>query len=263
MPQAPSKASQKKQVIELLFEHCQKSNDFVFDNGLVKRLCGKVRFGNPFDVTKLDNTDNFPDVLLENDYYIAHLGKGRHCFMPGIAQAYHAFEGIQDVREWTYRKSLLNEFDTSESNILSVAHNQLITHDFLYEDRRANPNMYMAKRTSGSFCYRVGQQAITTDKLQMEIDLTLEYKSRVTVFEGKNKFPDRFAVYQLYHPFLYYYELGESNALDIATIDCCYLLRGKGDSGSIIRVYLYTFPDPYDMASIDLQKSTEYRLVAR
>ncbi|MCH9717589.1 MAG: hypothetical protein K0U52_10960 [Gammaproteobacteria bacterium] len=255
--------SKKKLVIEHIFDYCQRENNYTFDNELVKKFCAKEGFKNPFDVTKLDNTSILPPVLLENDYFISHLGKGRHCFVRGIENGYHAFEEITDIRSWKYRKSLLNEFDTSESNILSVASNQLIIHDFLYENITKNPKVYNARRTKCSFSYKIGQHSMQMDRLQMEIDLTMECDNQVTIFEGKNNFPENFAVYQLYHPFLYYHELKENNQLGINFLNCCYLLRKKTKNGSIIRVYLYTFTDPYDMSSIKLIKSAEYKLVSR
>lgn len=43
----------------------------------------------------------------------------------------------------------------------------------------------------------------------MEIDLTMELHGVVTIFEGKNGFPENFAVYQLFHPFKYFSLLKE------------------------------------------------------
>lgn len=143
----------KQEVITEIFKLCKKRRDFIFDNTfdntLVKKVCMKYGFGNPFDVTKLDNTSKFPKILLENDYYILHLGQGQHKFVKRISNGFHTFEKINrdNVFNWKYRKSLLNEFDTSESNILSVASNQRIIHDFLYEDIVANPKVYNARLT--------------------------------------------------------------------------------------------------------------------
>ena len=191
-------------------------------------------FGNPFDVTKLDNTSKFPQVMLDNDYFIVHLGKGKHKFVKGINKGFHRFEPIapENIYTWKYRKSILNEFDTSESNILSVGFN-------------------------------LGDEKIQASGLQMEIDLTTEYNGVVTVFEGKNNFPENFAVYQLYFPFLYYHKLKTENKLAINDINCCYLLRKKEGEQSVIRIYQYTFENPDDMASIRLIKNAQYNLIKR
>jgi type I site-specific restriction-modification system R (restriction) subunit len=73
--------SKKDQVLTKLFEICQKRNNYVFDNDLVKDVSKKVGFGNPFDATKIDNKVKLPQVLRDNDFAVIHLGKGRHQFI--------------------------------------------------------------------------------------------------------------------------------------------------------------------------------------
>ena len=157
--------SKKSLVLTDLFQHCVAKNNFVFDNDLVKSLCKKHKFGNPFDVTKLDNTSKFPKILLENDYFLVHLGQGRHQFVKGIKYGFHEFEEIDQIVDWEYRKSLLNEFDTSESNILSLGSNQRIIHDFLYQDIVANPKVYGSRRTKSTIDYYVNKEHIQTKNL--------------------------------------------------------------------------------------------------
>ncbi len=257
--------SKKQKVITEIFNRCKEKNDFEFDNELVKEISKKHKFGNAFDATKLDSLAKFPKILLEEDYFILHLGEGKHKFVKEISKGFHRFEEIpsNSIYDWKYRKSILNEFDTSESNILSVGFNQRIIHDFLYDDIVANPKMYGSRRTKTSFEFYVGNEKISAKNLQMEIDLTIEYNGFVTVFEGKNNFPEDFAVYQLYFPFLYYFNLKQENKLEINEINCCYLLRKKDEKNSIIRIYKYTFEKPFDMSSIKLIKSAQYNLIKR
>lgn len=97
-------ASKKDKVIEELYKICKLKNDFVFHNDIVKEVCKKIGFGNPFDVTKLDNTLKLPDILIKNDLAIIHLGSGMHKFIKGINKVYHNFEPIQKSIDWNYRK---------------------------------------------------------------------------------------------------------------------------------------------------------------
>ena len=91
----------------------------------------------------------------------------------------------------------------------------------------------------------------------MEIDLTLEYNSEVTVFEAKNGFPADFNVFQLFNPVRYYYGLKQDQGLPIKEVNACYLLRRRNR----LRLYLYTFDDLDTPASIRLLRNAEYRLV--
>lgn len=265
MPFRRPQVGKKKQVISRLLEICNENQEFTFHNDLVKKVCKDIGFSNPYDATKIDNSALLPDNLKKQDYFIVHLGSGFHKFVKGIQLGYHKFEPIEDAEklDWKYRKSLLNEYDTSEANILSVASNQRILHDFLYEDIVASPKVYNARRTKKSIEYFIGDQGISTTNLQMEIDLTLEYQGNVIVIEGKNKFPEDFAIYQIFHPFKYYCELKREENIDIKKINCCYILRKIGKEGSVLRLYHYTFDDENQIDSIRLIEKAEYTLIKR
>lgn len=236
-----------------------------FDNTTVKAAAHDLGFKNPFDATKVDRSDLLPEDVRKAGYYILHLGEGRHRFVQGIEVGYHRFEPIAEEERipWKYRPSVLNELDTSESNILSVASNQRLLHDFLYEDIVASPKVYNARRTKLSFKFRAGKEEIETQNLQMEIDMTLEYQRVVTVIEGKNGFPADFAVYQIYFPFRYYHALNQQYQLGIRQVQACYILRKRQGEQSTLRLYLYTFDEVDDIASIRLLKKAEYSLIRR
>ena len=257
--------SKKQEVIARLFQTCQQRGKRTFDNELVRKVAREVGFGNPFDATKVDRLELLPPEVRSAGYYILHIGEGRHRFVKGIEVGYHRFEPIEesDRIPWKYRPSVLNELDTSESNILSVASNQRVLHDFLYEDIVASPKVYNSRRTKLSFSFFAGEEYIETRNLQMEIDMTLEYQRVVTVIEGKNGFPPDFAVYQIYFPFRYYHTLNEQHNLGIQQVQACYILRQRRRGQSTLRLYLYTFDDINNMASIRLLKKAEYSLLRR
>lgn len=83
------------------------------------------------------------------------------------------------------------------------------------------------------------------------------------MWREKNGFPPDFAVYQLFHPFLYYWTLRAENELPIAAITCCYILRKREKANSTLRLYLYTFQDPQRMDSIVLMKKAQFNLIRR
>lgn len=264
--------SKKDKVIEELYKICKRKNNYVFHNDLVKDVCKKVGFGNPFDVTKLDNKTKLPEILINNNIAIIHLGSGKHKFIKGIEKVYHDFEPIQETLDWKYQKSLLNQYNSSESNILSVANNQRILHHFLFDqdtelddvDILNRPKTYFPHRTKTSFQYSFGKEAeIELKNIQIEIDLTIEFKGIVGVFEGKNGKPDNFAVYQLYHPFLYYYKANSQETIKgkIKEIFGVYVVREKANTGDILKLWAYTFSNPFDITSIKFVKSAAYKLI--
>jgi len=266
------KTNKKSLVIEELFEICVQSDNFVFHNDLVKDVSKKFGFGNPFDATKLDNKTKLPEILLKNDFALIHIGSGKHKFVRGINKVYHEFEPIQEYINWAYKKSLLNQFNSSESNILSVANNQRILHHFLFGkdaefddvDILKRPKTYFPHRTKTSFEYYFGKDTkMELKNIQIEVDLTIEFQGTISVFEGKNGRPDSFSIYQIYHPFLYYYNANNEKDLagKIKDIICVYVVREKGKENETLKLWAYTFVNPLDITSIKLIKSAAYKLV--
>jgi hypothetical protein len=262
----------KGQVIEELYRICKQKKNYTFHNNLVKDVCKIIGFGNPFDVTKLDNKSKLPELLIRNDVAIIHLGSGNHKFVDGINKVYHDFEPIQKTIYWKYKQSLLNQFNSSESNILSVANNQRILHHFLFGkdteledvDILKRPKTYFPHRTKTNFCYSFGEETkLDLKNIQIEVDLTIEFKGTIGVFEGKNGKVDNFSIYQLYHPFLYYFNANLCDSLKgkINKIYCVYVVREKMKEGDVLKLWTYTFEKPYDITSITFVQSAEYKLV--
>lgn len=254
------KPNKKHAVLLDLYEHCKGQDNFVFHNDLVKDFAKKHKFGNPFDTTKLDSSDKLPQLFKEQDICLLHLGSGNHKFIKGINKLYHTFEPIQERTEWTYKKSLLNEYNDSESNILSVANNQRILHDFVFGRDlefenlpiQKRPKTYFPHRTKTTLRYSFENEQIIALNQQIEIDLTLEFNAVVAVFEAKNGTLKDFNIYQIYHPFLYYY----NSNLPLQNIICCYLLRNENS----LKFFAYTFEKPLQLDSIKFLKSKEYIL---
>lgn len=244
-------------MVARLYDMCKSRNDFVFDNDEVKNASLDVKFRNHNDVTKLDTSAILPGALVVDDIFAVHLGNGRHKFARGIENGYHKFEPILDRYQWNYRPGILDNINTSESNILSVGYNQRIIHDFLYADITAAPKVYGAHRTFVSPTYRIGNDEVESENVQVEIDFTAEFQGTITIFEAKNGLPDDFNVFQLFNPFQYY--LDKTRPMSEISIECCYLLRHD----HTLRLYLYLFEDSHNPGSITLKRSAEYELIER
>jgi len=261
--------SAKQEVLRRLFEAFQPRQPPAFTNDDVKRIAQQIGFANPFDVTKIDSKEILPEIMHNQGYCIAHLGKGQHQFLQELQHWFHDFEPIKENEriEWRYRKSLLNDLDRGEASVISLVLNQHILHDFVYEDVVATPKIYIPGRTRADLTYWVGQTFLKTQGLQMEMDLVLEYQGVVTVFEAKSKqkFPRDFAVYQLFHPAKYYHDRLREARLS-AKVNACYILKsgtGKRSPRVRVRFYLYEFEDFDRLDSIRLVRKAEYQLQPR
>ncbi|CUU36768.1 MAG: hypothetical protein K6U12_00205 [Armatimonadetes bacterium] len=265
MPKRQQTSSVKRQVLEALFQQYLRTGDPVFDNDAVKAVCHQLGFGNPFDATKVDTKSELPDIMVQNKYCVAHIGKGKHQFVQALSDWYHDFEPIQgnEQWEWRYRSSLLNDLESGESSTLSLAFNQRILHDFLYEDITASPRIYIPGRPRLTMSYRVGSVQLQLTSQQMEVDLTLEHDRIVTVVEAKNSLLSDFAIYQIFHPFKYYSQKLRDRGSPAKEVNACYVLRSEQTGLICVRMYLYRFLDEDRIDSIQLVRKAEYRLVRR
>lgn len=236
-----------------------------FTNADVRRVAKQVDFGNPFDATKVDAREILPQSIASKGYCIAHIGKGRHAFIPEIQHWFHDFEPIASTEtiQWRYRKSLLNDLDRGEASTLSLVLNQRILHDFIYEDVVASPKVYIPGRTRATLTYFVGQTKLRAESQQMEMDLVLEYQGTVTVLEAKSKFLNNFAVYQIFHPVKYYLQRAQEKQIPIAHVNACYVLKETRRGQTQVRMYLYEFGDADRLDSIRLVRKAEYHLQQR
>ena len=267
--------SKKHQVLDRLVDKCIKRDGtglskYIFNNLEVKEIARDVGFGNPFDATHIDTSKKLSPRMVEEDLALLHLGtpvgekSAHHMFVRGIEKIYQPLPFIEHESKIDYNPGPLDQLNTSESNILSMLHNHDILLKFLYPDElESKPHMYMSHRTKYSPRFKIGTLNVHCNKLQIEIDMTLEDKGTITVFEAKNWISGRndFAVYQLYHPFLHYYSLMEAGEIDVQEVNCCYAVRKKTSDGVQIDIYLFTFDEPLDMTSIRLLRSHSYQLI--
>lgn len=254
--------SKKRAVLARIFEECQQRNDYVFHNKYVKQVSEELGFSNQYDATKIDHSSKYPENMQRGrGWFLVHLGKGFHQFIYDQALGFHKFEPTNESEsaDWQYVPSILNDFDTSEANVLSIAYNQLILHDFLYGDRRANPQVYLARRTKHTGDYTVNGERIDLTQVQLEMDLVLEWRGNITIFEAKKKFHKDFATYQLFHPYLYFEKFRRNGTLMIGDIHCCFLQKHELRGVSILRFHLYCFHNR-ELASIELIRKKEYIL---
>ena len=253
--------TKKQQVITDLYRLCRRRGDLRFHNDEVRGISAKIGFANPYDATKWDSSSLLPPALVEDNVFVVHLEEGWHEFMEGISIGYHTFEDVpkQCRYEWLYQRSALDCRANNESDIPYVSRNQGLVQLFVCRDIAALPKVYGPNQTFIPLICTIGNQIIRAKRVQVEIDVTMEYLGRVTVFKAKNGFPQDFNTFQLFNPTRYYTGLQKSHGLAIDGIEACYILR----EGNCFRFYLYTFDDLERPDSIRLLRNAEYSIIPR
>jgi len=258
----------KKLTLVKVYRDCVLRNDFKFNNKLVKELTGTA-FANQFDATKVDTSAGLPGELKAEDVFIVHLGKGWHQFVKGISLGYHQLEPVPEDKTviWPYRPGALDGSDESEAGVLSIAFNQQIVQEFLYNDRTRQIYINIPRRTSSedtnSFSYKIGSEVVHVNRLQIEMDFIVERNGEIAIAEAKRSsrdLPKDFAVAQVYLPFRRLRNVLVRKGMTLNTRSLFLIQYFRPDGKPALRVYEYTFEDPQDMGSIRFLKNAEYIL---
>jgi len=136
--------SKKRIVIDTIFKELKekypKAKVLKFHNRQVKEVSSRegIKFGNQFDATKFDSKRLLPASVQKDGFFIVHLGQGHHAFVKG--DGYHKFEKIKTIKEWTIKKSIIDEISQSEAQSASTAFNDKMIHDFLFDDKKKISN---------------------------------------------------------------------------------------------------------------------------
>ncbi len=272
----------KKEVLREVFLHAKrkaKNKDFiVFNNNLVRKYAVKYGFGNQFDVVKHNTQATLPEEMVDESYFIIHLGRGKHAFIRGSKcgfNGFHLFENIpmKNRIKWRYNPSLMDRLSMSESQTISTVFNDRIIHDFMFGNKDDRILYHAGRRARVSFTAEAcpGLE-FDAHSLQLEVDAFFEMPETddkppiLATVEGKKTSASEFEVRQLFTVMQYLHKGVEDGLLPKNTeIHNLYVVSDSPESKSVewwyhIRIYDYYFQNPRVMSSIKLRKAKEYQL---
>ena len=233
-----------------------------FTNDDVKRITAGTQFKNPFDATKFDQSRLLPQLLLDANYCVIHLGKGDHAFVRARNQVYCPLSEPSKVLDWPCRMSPLNGIESSEAWLFSFTFNHRIIHHYLWGVVSENPMIFTQKRANYPVSFKIGHIELSSPRLQFEMDgcLYLESRNEVVVFEVKNGERTDFNSCQLYFPFRYFRYLQGVGTLDIRLhirlVDAVRNVRRGW-----IDFHEFRFAEEVDLSSIELVSNGRYILM--
>ncbi|MFW9887194.1 MAG: type II restriction enzyme [Candidatus Thorarchaeota archaeon] len=267
---------------ELFLELREESKDlnFIpFDNDQVKVYARQTGFRNPFDVVKHDIQATLPEEMIDEDYFIVHLGGGNHAFVRGADcgfNGFHSFENIPQKHRiaWPFKPSVLDVVSQSETQTISTVYNEGIIGDFLVDDKNADVLYHAGRRAKASFyaeaCPGIG---FDVKSLQLEADAFFEIREIkgehpliIASVEAKKTNATEFEVRQVYTAMRYLRDWTETGEIPVdAEVHNLYVVKDSPDGQAIgdwyhVRIYDYYFRDPMVMSTIRLRKAREYQL---
>jgi hypothetical protein len=200
---------------------------------------------------KQDSREARPQVFIDNRLFLLPVRNGEYAIVKG--ESYIDIPEIKSVAE-IYTSKLDFHMETSlignsEMQHLDFAYASSLIRTFLDNDSLALT--IRGRKYTPKFSFMVGNQNITVESVQTEVDAGYEGRNQVVLIEAKNSHTTNTIIRQLFYPFRQWQQhtTKQVKTLFFEKRGNCYLL------------WQYEFVDINDYNSLQLIKSQRYEVV--
>jgi len=199
---------------------------------------------------KQDSRESRPNIFVENNLFLLPVRNGEYAIVQG--EGYIDIPEIQSITK-IYNSKLDFILDTSlignsEMQHLDFAYAASLIRTFL-EDESLVLTIRGRKYTP-KFSFRVGNQKITAESVQTEVDAGYEGRNQVVLIEAKNSSTKNTIIRQLFYPYRQWQQHTEKQVKTL-------FFEKRGNFYSL---WQFEFQDPTDYNSIILSKSQCYEI---
>jgi len=200
---------------------------------------------------KQDSREDRPDVFIVNNLFLLPVRNGEYAIIKG--EGYIDIPEIQSVVK-IYNSKLDFQLDTStvgnsEMQHLDFAYAVSLIRTFLEDDSLVLT--IRGRKYTPKFSFKVGNQQITTESVQTEVDAGYEGKKQVALIEAKNSSTKNTIIRQLFYPYRQWQHYTEKQVKT--------LFFEKRDN--YYSLWQFEFQDTKDYNSIILTKSQRYEII--
>jgi len=236
-------------------KHDFDAEPYIIDANQIKQATNQFTKTNEREVRilcKQDSRGDRPEIFIENDLFLLPVRNGKYAIVKG--EGYVDIPEIQSVIK-IYKSKLDFKLDTS-----SVGNSEMQHLDFAYatslirtflEDKSLVLTI-RGRKYSPKFSFKVGNQEITVESVQTEVDAGYEGKNQVVLIEAKNSSTKNTIIRQLFYPYRQWQQCTEKQVKT--------LFFEKRDS--FYSLWQFEFQNPNDYNSIMLSKSQRYEIVS-
>ena len=200
---------------------------------------------------KQDTREDRPDVFIENGVFLLPIKNGTYAIVKG-----EGYIDIPEIRETAkvYSSKLDFTLDTSlvgnsEMQHLDFAYASSLIRTFLNDDSLVLT--IRGRKFTPKFDFYVGEQKLTAESVQTEVDAGYEGKNLVALIEAKNSQTKNTIIRQLYYPFR---QWSHHTSKNVRT-----LFFEKRDN--FYSLWDFEFNDENDYNSIKLLNSQRYEII--
>ena len=200
---------------------------------------------------KQDSREDRPDVFIENNLFLLPVRNGKYAIIKG--EGYIDIPEIQSVIK-IYKSKLDFKLDTSlvgnsEMQHLDFAYASSLIRTFLRDESLVLT--IRGRKYTPKFSFNVGNQEITTESVQTEVDAGYEGKNQLVLIEAKNSSTKNTIIRQLFYPYRQWRQYTEKQIIT--------LFFEKRDN--YYSLWQFEFQNPNDYNSIILSKSQRYEII--
>lgn len=215
----------------------------------IKEITGRE----PRLMAKMDSSGDVPPRMKRHGYFLLPISRSAYTIVRG--NGYHNLEtGSNTVKEFVSRIKFnlaTNGRNSSEMQYLDYCSNAGLIEEVV--GRGKLYPMIRGREGSGAYTFRINQNEIEVKNAQIEIDLGLEGRDSIVLFEAKSKTPEDFIIRQLYYPYRKF-SSGFANKVILPT----FFTYDK--AADVYNFWKYYFADPSNYNSIQLLESDSYRI---
>ena len=238
--------------------HDFSKGPFVLEAEQIKRSCHNFQRTAEKEVRilcKQDTRSDRPKVFRENNLFILPKHNGVYYIVKG--------EGYVDIPDITtpiqnYNSKLDFKLESSkvgdsEMQYLDFAYANSLIRTFMQD-----PTLVLTirgRKYTPRFSFNVGNQRLTSDSVQTEVDAGYEGKNSIVLIEAKNSNATDTIIRQLYFPFRQWQLYTTKKVYPL------FFERRFVDNEIIFYIWQYEFTNINDYNSIRLVKSARYRII--
>ncbi|MDR1724903.1 MAG: hypothetical protein LBR28_00720 [Bacteroidales bacterium] len=237
-------------------KHNFEKEPFIINAEQIKRATAHFTKTNEKEVRilcKQDSREDRPQVFIDNNLFLLPIKNGEYVIVKG--------EGYIDIPQiktsaTIYTSKLDFQLDTSlignsEMQHLDFAYASSLIRTFMEDDTLVLT--IRGRKYTPKFTFKVGQQTITAESVQTEVDAGYEGKNQVVLIEAKNAHTSNTIIRQLFYPFRQWQQYTRKQVKT--------LFFEKRDN--YYSLWQYEFTDVNDYNSIKLTKSQQYEIVQK
>ena len=237
-------------------KHNFDTEPYIIDANQIKQATNQFTKTNEREVRilcKQDSRGDRPEIFIENNLFLLPVRNGKYVIVKG--EGYVDIPEIQSVIK-VYRSKLNFKLDTS-----SVGNSEMQHLDFAYatslirtflEDESLVLTI-RGRKYSPKFSFNVGNQEITIESVQTEVDAGYEGRNQVVLIEAKNSSTKNTIIRQLFYPYRQWQQCTEKQVKT--------LFFEKRDN--FYSLWQFEFQNPNDYNSIILSKSQRYEILSK